>query len=334
MDENIVSLKPNRALLQRYLDSYLSQARAAERQLAVLIVQVRRGQELSALLSSRSVEFMLELMAGRLASVCRKQDRIVRIGDYEFAMILPEILNEGHVLLAANKIMLTLSRPYEVEERTLPVENSIGIALFPDHAAEPQILIQHAESALAEAKAQKLPYALYTDRAMGKMAEAWDMESGIEAGLNNGEFEVYYQPKIDLRTRMLCGAEALVRWRHPKRGIVSPAEFIPVATKSGKLKHLTWSVINMALQDASAWPMGSIPLSVSVNISPTLLDDGLVGRVTDAVSLWGVRPASLILEVTESGVMSQPDVGFDTLKRLRDRGIGISIDDFGTGYSS
>lgn len=334
VEDNVVSLRPNRALLLRYLDSSITQAHRSEEQVAVLLIELQRGAELSTLFSGHSTESLLELIAARLAAICRKQDRIVRTGDHEFIMFLPAILNEGHALLAANKIMLALSQPFEVAGRALPAEVKIGIVLFPDHAARPETLVQYAESALTEAKAAKLPYALYTGRAMDKMAETWDMESAIESGLHNGEFTVHYQPKIDLRDRRLCGAEALVRWHHPERGMVSPGEFIPVAARSGKLRSLTWSVLNMALENAARWPTRLGSLTVAVNIAPSLLDEALVDRVADALGMWGARPAALVLEITESGVMSQPEVGFGTLKRLRDRGVGISIDDFGTGFSS
>ena len=334
MEDNIVSLKPNRTVLLRYLDSYVIQAHKSEQQLALLVIQIQRGQELAAIFGGHSIESLLQQVAERLSAVCRKEDRIARIGDYEFAMLLPEILNEGHAQLAANKIMLALAPPYDTDSDPIRADVKIGIALFPEHAAKPETLMQCAEFALAEAKIVKMPYVVYTNRSMDRMAEAWDMESEMGAGLQNGEFEVYYQPKIDLRSRALCGAEALARWRSPKRGIVSPVEFIPIAAKTGHLKQLTWSVINMALERAACWPKRHEPLSVSVNISPTLLDTPLVARVTDAMNLWGMQPQALILEITESGVMSQPEVGFDTLRRLREVGVGVSIDDFGTGYSS
>jgi len=334
MEDNIVSLKPNRTLLLRYLDSYIIQAHKSEQQLALLMIQVQRGQELATLFGGHSIESLFQQMAERLSAICRKHDRVARIGDHEFAILLPDILNDGHAQLAANKIMLALAQPYDIEGNVVRADASIGIALFPDHAAKPESLMQCAESALAEAMTVKMPYAAYTERAMGKMADAWDIESEMDSGLENGEFEAYYQPKIDLQTRMLCGAEALARWRNPKRGVISPADFIPIATKTGQLKRLTWSMINMALEHAATWPTHFGPLCVSVNISPTLLDAPLVGRVTDAMNLWGVKPQALILEITESGVMSQPEVGFHTLRRLRDAGVGVSIDDFGTGYSS
>lgn len=334
MDENLVSLKPNRPILGRYLETYIEQAHKEGHQLALLLIQIQRGQELTALLGYRAIDYMLEESAARITSACRKEDRIIRIGDLEFAMLLPDILNDGHAMLAANKVIGRLAQPYSLEAGTYSVESRIGIAMFPEHGAKADSLVQYAESALADAKASGAPYAVYTDRAMGRIEEAWDIESEIEAGLHEGEFEVYYQPKIDLRNRMLCGAEALVRWRNRKRGLVSPNEFIPVAAKTGQLKSLTWSVLNMALGHLAAWPTELGHLSVSVNIAPELLEDELVTRVTDAMGIWGTKPDTLILELTESGVMSQPEQGFDILRHLRQKGVGVSIDDFGTGYSS
>lgn len=334
MEDNILSLRPNRSLLLRYLESHIDQAHRSQEQLAVLMIQIQRRSELVALFTSRAIESLLEQFAVRLSGICRKQDRIVRTGDMEYAMFLPGVLNQGHALLAANRIILALAKPFVAEDREFPAEVRIGIALFPDHAGRPDTLVQYAESALQEAGAAKLPYAVYSGRIMDRLEEDWDMEGAIESGLRNGEFEVHYQAKIDLRNRSLTGAEALVRWRHPERGLVPPAEFLPVAGRSGKLKALTGSVINMALQHASVWPKSTSRLSVSVNIDPSLLDEDLVGRVSDSLALWGMPPGALTLEITESGVMNQPEVGFATLRRLRDRGVRISIDDFGTGYSS
>ena len=334
MQDNILSLRPNRGLLLRYLESHVEQAHRADEQLAVLIIQIQRGAEMAALFASHSIESLLEQFAARLDGISRKQDRIVRTGDVEFAMYLPGILNEGHALLAANKVMLALAQPFMVEGRAFPTEVKIGIALFPDHAAKPESLVQYAESALNDAKAARLPYAVYSGRTLDRMEESWDMEGAIDAGLQNGEFEVHYQPKIDLHDRSLAGAEGLVRWRHPERGLVPPDAFLAVAARSGKLAAITWSVLNMALENASRWPTARGPLTVAVNIDPTLLGDALVARVADALGLWGADPGSLTLEITESGVMSQPEVGFAALKRLRNRGVHICVDDFGTGYSS
>lgn len=334
MGDNILSLRPNRALLLRYLESHLEQAHRDDEQLAVLMIQVQRGAELATLFTAQSIESLLEQFAARLEGVCRKQDRIARTGDVEFAMYLPGILNEGHAMLAANKVMLSLAQPFATGGRSLQAEVKIGIALFPDHAAKAETLVQCAESALGAAKAGKLPYTVYSGGSLDRMGESWDMESAIDAALKNGEFEVHYQPKIDLRNRRLAGAEALVRWRHPERGLVPPDEFLPVAAQSGKLASLTWSVINMALENASRWPGAAGPLTVAVNIDPALLDEALVGRIADALALWGTPSGAFILEITETGVMQQPERGFAALKRLRDRGVRICVDDFGTGYSS
>ena len=334
LEDNVLSLRPNRTLLLRYLESHIEQAHQAEELLAVLVIQIQRGTDLASLFTSHSIESLLEQFATRLAEVCRSQDRIVRTGDFEFVMFLPGVLNDGHALLAANKVLLGLASPFHVAVRDIPAEVRIGISLFPDHAARPETLLRYAESALDEAGADRLPYALYSGRALERLADDWDMEGALDAGLQDGEFEVHFQPVIGLRDRRLTGAEALVRWRHPERGLIPPAEFLPVVARSGKLGALTWAVLNMALEHASRWPGDQGRLNVSVNIDPSLLDDALVTRVVDALALWGIRPETLTLELTETGVMRQPELGFETLRRLRGTGLRISIDDFGTGYSS
>ena len=332
--DNIISLRPNRSLLLRYLQTHVEQAHEAGEELAVLVIQVQRRTEIVALYDSRAIESLLEQLALRLAGLCRRQDRVMRIADFEYVMYLPAIFNSGHALLAANKIMLALGQPFTLEGRPFLAEVKIGIALFPEDAARPDNLLQYAESALEEARVNKLPYAHYSGTRLDQLEEDWDMEGAIDAALQNGEFEVHYQPKIDLRRRSLVGAEALVRWRHPGRGLVSPAAFVPVAARSGKLRAITWSVINMTLQHAAAWQETQPGLSVSVNIDPSLLDDDLVSRVSDALAMWGLEPDRLTLEITETGVMNQPEVGFAALRRLRGRGVHICIDDFGSGYSS
>jgi EAL domain-containing protein (putative c-di-GMP-specific phosphodiesterase class I) len=238
-------------------------------------------------------------------------------------------------MLAASKILRTLNAPFELEDIVILPSVRIGIAMFPDHARHAESLVQFAESALADAEANNAPYSVYTDRALHDIADVWELENELDSALQNGEFEVHFQPKLDLHTRLLAGAEALVRWRSPKRGFVPPDLFIPLATRTGQLKPLTWSILNMALQHAAGWPTRFGPLTVAVNISPSLLDDdSLVSRVADAMAIWGTGPGRLTLEITESAVMRDPQASFDTIRTLHANGVAVSIDDFGTGYSS
>ena len=149
MSEKILSLRPNRPSLMRYLDSYIRRAHADGKQVALLVVQVKRGDELGALFGYQTVEGLLEQFGARLDDICRSQDRIMRVGDYEFALILPEIMNEGHAILAANKIMRTLATPFEIGGHVVSMGANMGIALFPDHAGKPETLLQNAELALS-----------------------------------------------------------------------------------------------------------------------------------------------------------------------------------------
>jgi len=335
MSDKILSLRSNQPSLMRYLDSYIRRAHTSSKQLALLVVQVKRGQEFGALFGYRSIEQLMEQMAARLSDVCRKNDRVMRIGDHEYALILPDVMNEGHAILAANKILRALSIPFEVDNHMVSMGASMGIALFPDHAGQSDTLLQHAELALSDAIRSSAPYLLYKDSTPEKLAGAWDLESELDTAMDNGELEIFYQPKINLRGGLLAGAEALLRWRSPTRGIVPPNIFIPIATRTGQIKELTWSAINMALQHAAAWPTRFGPLTLAINIAPSLLvDETLVRRVADAMGLWSAKPNRLILEITESAMMDNPDISFETIRELKNRGVMVSIDDFGTGYSS
>jgi diguanylate cyclase (GGDEF)-like protein len=335
MSENILSLRPNRPSLTRYLDTYVNAARDNKQKLALLILRIQRGNELIALYGGGKVEMLMEEVALRLREFCREQDRIIRAGDFEIAMVLQNTLNEGHAMLAATKALRMLSVPFKFDELVIEPATCIGIAAFPDHALVSERLVQFAESALNDAESNRLPYSTYTERALEDIADIWKMEKELDAALANGEFEVYYQPKINLQTGSLAGAEALVRWRSPTRGLVLPDAFIPLATWSGRLRALTWSILNMALKHAAAWQESGESLTVAVNISPALLDDeSLISRIADALAIWGTRPNQLILEITESAVMGNAEASFETIRALRTKGVSVSIDDFGTGHSS
>ena len=335
MSDKILSLRPNRPSLIRYLDSYMRRARTSGRQLALLIIQVKRGQEFGALFGYRSIEQLMEQLAERLADICRDRDRIMRIGDHEYALILPDILNTGHCILAANKILRALSAPFQVENRIVSMGANMGLAVFPEHAAQPDTLLQHAELALSDAIRSDAPYLMYKEDTQENLAGTWNMESELGTALDNCELEIFYQLKINLRGGLLAGAEALLRWRSPTRGIVPPNIFIPIATHTGQIRELTWSAINMALQHAATWPTRFGPLSLAINIAPSLLEDEtLVRRVADAMGIWSAKPNRLILEITEAAMMDNIDVSFETIRELKNRGVMVSIDDFGTGYSS
>jgi diguanylate cyclase (GGDEF)-like protein len=335
MSDKILSLHPNRPSLIRHLESYRVRASGSGKPLGLLVVQVKRAQEFGVLFGFRSIEELMQQLGERLAGASRSEDRIMRTGEYEYALILPELMNEGHAMLAANKLLRSLTTPFEIDSQIISVGARMGIALFPDHADESETLLRYAELAVADAAQSDVPYKLYVPSAPDELAGSWDIESELDAALDNGELEIFYQAKINLRGGLLAGAEALLRWRSPKRGLVPPNAFIPVATRSGQIGELTWSALNMSLQHAAAWPTRFGPLSLSVNIAPTLLEDPtLVSRVADAMGLWGAKPNRLILEITETAVMSNPELSFETIRGLKNKGVLVSIDDFGTGYSS
>ena len=335
MTDHILSLRPSRAALGRYLDTYVNYAHERGESVALLVVRVQRGPELLALHGHRCIEAFMEEVALRLDGVCRNLDRIIRTSEFEMALVLREVLNHGHAQLAATKISRALESPFECSGNDISPVVRIGIAIFPDHAGSSDSLMQAADSALTDAEASKQPYRLYTETVINGIADVFDLEKELDAALHHGEFEIHYQPKINLRSHLPVGAEALLRWRSPKRGLLPPDTFLPIATHSGRLKDITWATLNIALEQAAQWSMRFGHLSLAVNLSPMLLDDeSTVSRFVDAVALWGSKPHRLIVEVTESAVMSHPEASFGALRALRAKGISVAIDDFGTGYSS
>ncbi|MGH8370887.1 MAG: diguanylate cyclase domain-containing protein, partial [Gammaproteobacteria bacterium] len=261
MTDKILSLRPNRPSLNRHLASYIRRSQDNGRLLGLLLIQIKRGQEFSALFGHSRSEALLESMAERLDNACRRDDRILRTGDFEFALILPDILNEGHAVLAANKILRTLETPFELDGSAITTGIHIGIALFPEHASTPENLMQNASLALNSAESANQPYMVYSAAAPDEISDAWDIEGEMDVAMQNGEMQIYYQPKINLRGGLPCGAEALLRWQSPRRGLVPPSMFIPIALRTGQLKALTWSALNMSLEHAALWPKRFGPLS-------------------------------------------------------------------------
>ena len=335
MADHILSLRPSRASLSRHLETYINYAHEHDQAVALLLLRVQRGPELLAVHGYRNVERFMEELALRLGGVCRNLDRVIRTAEFEVALVLREVLNDGHSQLAAAKALRALAVPFEMDGNELSPVARIGIAMFPEHSGNAESLMQVAEFALTDAEANKQPYRLYTETALNDLTDVYDLEKELDAALHQGEFEIHYQPKLNLRSHFPVGAEALLRWRSPKRGLLPPDAFLPVATRSGQLKDITWATLNIALEQAAQWPMRFGPLSLAVNLSPTLLDDeSMVSHFVDAIALWGSKPHRLIVEVTESAVMSHPQASFETLRALRAKGMGVAIDDFGTGYSS
>jgi EAL domain-containing protein (putative c-di-GMP-specific phosphodiesterase class I) len=244
-------------------------------------------------------------------------------------------MNSGHATLAANKILMILDEPFIINGKPITLKTSIGIALHPKHANNAEMLLQNTEIALDQAKLLHNDYHLYCKDSDAIEQGNLILEKELKDAIENDELVMYYQPQVSLKYQRVCGIEALVRWQHPIKGIVPPDGFIPLAESCGLIVPLTLWTLNTTLRHCSPCFKNRNDFNVSINLSAALLHkQDLVDLITQAMQIWDTKPSSLILEVTESAMMTNPDQSMKTLNRLHDAGIKISIDDFGTGHSS
>lgn len=325
---------PNRVLLYDRLEQALCAGRRGGTPVALLLMDLNRFKEINDTFGHHFGDLVLEQVGKRLQHVLRQSDTIARLGGDEFAIVLPDTGEQGAVH-AAEKLVAALVEPFIVHGHALQVEASVGIALAPDHSDDRTTLLRQSDVAMYVAKHAGNSCAVYRPEddvhTPGRLALVGDLRRAIEAG----DIFLHYQPKLDLGSHRVTGVEALVRWRHPERGLVPPDEFIHLAESTGLIRPLTVRVLNEALSQCRAWHDAGIDISVAVNLSPrTLQDRALVEIVQEHLARWDADPRWLELEITESAIMADAERALETLIRLHDMGIGISIDDFGTGYSS
>jgi diguanylate cyclase (GGDEF)-like protein len=320
--------------LLRLLDAALELNRASGVPTGLLVVYVEHFDRRVSAFGYRAGDHLIGIVAARLRETARPKDDVVKISDSKFVVIINPLRNEGIMTLAANKIARAVAEPIETANGRVTVELKIGMSATSDGAADAERLLQQAETALLTAVAEGRSCVRYAEAQAERNLDSIELELELEAAIEHKQFEVFYQTKICARRFEPCGAEALIRWRSPRRGFVAPELFIPLADREGRIEPLTAFVIHSALRQAAEWPRWR-KLEVSVNVTPKLLlDPDFVESVAGALKLWDFEPGRLILEVTEGGVMTNPEHSVRALNALRDVGVAISIDDFGTGYSS
>ena len=317
------------------LDKAISRCNSENQAVGLLVVQVEQLEKVEGAFGYEKIQTLLDEFCVRMKSLLRDRDRFMLIGDRKFCFVLSEIMNEGHAILAASKIARLTDQPCLIDGHAVKLEASVGIAVYPNHASNAEDLARRADHALVAAQEEGTPYEIYADGSTMKMATLWQIESELGRAIEQTELELYYQPKISLQTGRPCGAEALMRWNHPTRGLILPDVFIPVADRTGNLEAMTWYAINTALRQQSEWSDLWGKLSVAINLSAGVLkSEQLTITIQDAAKIWGSDPQHLTLEITEDALITDPEKCFAILRQLRSEGIQISIDDFGTGYSS
>lgn len=325
---------PNRTLFQDRLQQLIDSSRREDSSSALLLLDLDGFKELNDTFGHGLGDRLLQQLAHRLQATCRDSDTVARLGGDEFAILLPRTRVED-ALRASEKVSGVVRTPINVDGHRLALDGNIGIAVYPRDGRDAATLLRRADVAMYAAKHARTPHMLY-DR-------AFDRESGrrlalsqtLMQALESAQFLLHYQPKLDLRTGSMAGVEALIRWEHPEFGLVSPGEFIPLAEHSGLITLITRWVLDEALNQARRWHDSGLDIQVAVNLSArSLHDQQLVDMICDSLNRAGASPAWLVVEITESQIMVDPDHALRILESLRATGVTIAIDDFGTGFSS
>ncbi|MFZ5649854.1 MAG: putative bifunctional diguanylate cyclase/phosphodiesterase [Bacillota bacterium] len=328
---------PNRILFKDRLNLAMAQARRNRQVLAVLLLGLDRFKVINDSLGHNVGDRLLQQVAVRLSHLMRKSDTVARLGGDEFAVLAMDISKDENAARVSQKILEIFTEPFIIGGHELYATASIGIATFPNDGEDAEALIINADTAMYRAKEHgKNTYRLYTPEMNAKALQRLELENSMRRATERGEFEVFYQPKVNIKTGIIGGFEALVRWRHRERGLVSPAEFIPLAEETGLIIPIGEWVLRTACEQNRKWmDAGYPPLRVAVNISARQFQQkNLVERVDQALQETGLHPSWLELEITESVAMQDAEFTIKMLRDFKERGITISLDDFGTGYSS
>jgi diguanylate cyclase (GGDEF)-like protein len=334
-DHDALTGLPNRRLLEDRLTQALALSERNRKQTAVMFVDLDRFKTINDSLGHSVGDLLLKEVARRLVRQLRMGDTICRIGGDEFVVVLPELKRSADAAHVAQKVIEQLSLPALIDGRELTVTPSIGIAVFPDDGDDAEVLIRNADAAMYHAKEMgRANCQFFTEQMNLAASRRLALEGDLRRALGKGELRVYLQPIVHARSGRPAAHEALLRWEHPSRGIVSPVEFIQVAEETGLIVGLG----DWVLREACRWAAGpgaAGGLPVAVNLSARQLGDPkLVPSVAAALEESQLPAARLELEITESTAMQQTDVTLGTLRRLKELGVSIAIDDFGTGYSS
>jgi diguanylate cyclase (GGDEF)-like protein len=325
----------NRVLFRDRAHHALVASRREGTELGVLLMDLDRFKEINDTLGHHHGDLLLQQVGPRLEDALRATDTVARLGGDEFAVLLPDIHGTLDAEAVALKLLGALERPFEVGGITLDVGASIGIACSPSHGEDVDTLLQRADVAMYVAKSRRTGSELYAAEQDVHSVDRLALASQLRQGLDRDELVLHYQPQVDIRTGEVVGAEALVRWKHPERGLLYPDAFVPLAEHTGLIRPLTREALRLALEQCGRWRRVGLDLVVSVNVSTRdLLDQELPIEIDRLLRRADVDPTALGIEITESMLMVDPRRAAEVLERLSGMGVRLAIDDFGTGYSS
>ncbi|NTW98675.1 MAG: EAL domain-containing protein [Geobacteraceae bacterium] len=328
---------PNRTLFNDRLAQALLRSTRNEEKLAVLFIDLDDFKLINDTHGHRVGDLLLIEVSRRMKEINRAENTLARLGGDEFTAFMQNIKSEGNAIIVAHKHLSNLLLPYQIEDKNLFISASIGISLFPDHGSSAEVLLKSADAAMYLAKQKgKNHVELFTHSLYSKSSERLALQGDLRRALENNEFVLHYQPRINLQNGNLSCVEALVRWQHSDRGLIQPRTFIPLAEDTGLIMELGEWILRESCRQMQRWhSTGVLVPRVSVNVSPLQFRrQNLVELVKSALSETGLSVQCLELEITESALMDDVNQAINTLKQLQNLGVHISIDDFGTGYSS
>jgi diguanylate cyclase (GGDEF)-like protein len=298
------------------------------------MIDLDRFKEINDSLGHSVGDEVLRQLGPRLASVVGRSGTVARLGGDEFGLLLAPLTDPSAATRMAERVRDVLRTHFLLDSMTLRVDASIGIALAPEHGSAADVLLQKADVAMYEAKRNHRAWEVYSSYRDGHTRERLELMEDVRDAIDRRELVLYYQPKLDLATRVITGVEALVRWQHPVRGLLTPDRFLDLFEQSGMMGPLALDVLSQAAAQQARWAREHVELTVAVNLSPAnLTDEELPEKVAAVLDRTGVRPSSVVLEITEDCLMDA-DHSRTVLDRLHALGVELSVDDYGTGFSS
>jgi len=328
---------PNRVLLNDRLSQAIALALRHRRKVAVLVFDLDGFKHINDSLGHPIGDKLLQSVANRLVDSVRGSDTVSRQGGDEFVVLLSEVAQSEDAAITARRTLQAVAEAHSIDEHDFHITTSIGVSVYPDDGLDAETLIKNADTAMYQAKENgRQSYQFFKPAMNVRAVERQSIEENLRRALERQEFSLHYQPKINLKSGKITGAEALLRWTHPTRGPVSPAQFIPVAEDCGLILPIGNWVLREACKQARAWLDAGLPLgTMAVNISSMeFRDDNFLESVFAILKETGLNPRSLEMELTESVLMKRAESAASVLKTLRASGVQVAVDDFGTGYSS
>ena len=319
----------------RSLQLDIEHATGNQQSFSLLMINIRYLRDLNATFGFSTIDQLLAAIDERIRAFLREGDELQRTSSDEFALTIRSVKNPSQAILAAEKIHRELKLPFVIDGHSIIIKMVIGIASFPDHGSTVSALVKALDLAVTHARNDYLPYVIYQPHFETYTGDYFALEHDLKEAIEMSALELYFQPKMEIATGRIVGAEALSRWTHPKKGIISPDIFIDIAEKSNLISALTRWSLQSAVYHCAECAKRSKDYSLAVNFSADVLSDAdIVDYVSRTLRIWDLDPGRLTLEITETAVMKNAAEGLSRLHEIRKLGVNLSIDDFGTGYSS